>query len=69
MGGELVIAFLLARIAIWVLRGWRRAPATRRDPPGPGGGGGFRAPAPARAAPRRAPPRPRVLARRARRAA
>jgi hypothetical protein len=58
MGGELVIAFLLARIAIWVWRGRRGGPVGAGDPAGPGGGGGFRAPAPARPAPRRAPRRP-----------
>jgi len=66
MGGEIVVAFLLARIALWVLRGRRLVQQPDQEPSGPGGGGGFRAPAPARRAPQRAPARGRALARRAR---
>jgi hypothetical protein len=49
LGGEFVIAFLAARIALWI---WRsradlRALASDPGPPGPGGGRPQQAPRPA----------------------
>jgi hypothetical protein len=40
-GGEIFLALIAARVAVWVLRGWRdarRAEGGPRRPRGPGGG-------------------------------
>jgi hypothetical protein len=64
-GGEFVIAFLAARIALWIWRSRKQLRALARDD-GPGGpdGGGRRLP-PARPALRLVPPEPRAELRRA----
>jgi hypothetical protein len=39
--GQIFLALIAARVALWVLRGWRdypRGPADPRGPRGPGGG-------------------------------
>ena len=56
LGGEFVIAFLAARIALWVWRSRRALVATGRDE-GPGGpdGGGRRLPPALRLVPPTAP--------------
>ena len=50
MGGEIVLALIGLRVALWVARGWRELRAQERPKPPPGPGGGLRCLAGGRAA-------------------
>lgn len=51
MGGEIVLALIGLRVALWVARGWRELRAQERPKPPRGPGGGLRCLAGGRAAP------------------
>ena len=42
MGGEIVLALIGLRVALWVARGWREMRAQERPTPPRGPGGGLR---------------------------
>ena len=42
MGGEIVLALIGLRVALWVARGWRELRAQERPKPPRGPGGGLR---------------------------
>ena len=50
MGGEIVLALIGLRVALWVARGWRELRAQERPKPPRGPGGGLRCLAGGRAA-------------------